>query len=49
MDPVREAVHAVGGDVDLEREATAGRAGRAEQPATAGPLGDAHDTGGEVQ
>ena len=47
---VGKALDAAGGDVELEREAPAGRPRRAEEVAPAvGALGDAHDAGREVQ
>ena len=47
---VGEAVDAARGDVELEREAPAGRAGGAEEvQRPPGPLGGPHDAGGEEQ
>ena len=49
MHAVREPGDPAGREVDLEREAAAGRPGRAEQPATIGTLHDTHDPGRQVE
>ena len=49
MHAVRKTGHPTGRDVDLEREAPAGRSGRPEQPSPASQLLDTNDSRGEVE